>query len=240
MGLCLGPGSIKLPASAECFLLIVAHHLVVDGFSWRIILEDLVTTYNQLRSGAPLKLPAKTTSFRDWATSSLAYSSSPAILAEAEQVWIKNSAVNAPSIPVIGNAKNSDNKVRDTATCIDTLDEFTTSALLGDAHTAYNTRINELLLAALVVAFNDVVQVDKLLLSMEGHGREELVDLLDVSRTVGWFTAVYPVLLELDDADGMRSVIRQVKEQLRAIPANGNRVWPGSLWQWRRAYKACT
>ncbi|MCP4658225.1 MAG: AMP-binding protein, partial [bacterium] len=94
-----------------------------------------------------------------------------------------------------------------------------TRALLKEVHHAYRTRINDVLLAALVQAFGEWTGRPTLLVEMEGHGREELDEELDLSRTVGWFTSIFPVLLErVDDPGGL---LKGVKERLRAIPGGG-------------------
>jgi len=204
----------------ESMLFLVAHHLVVDGVSWRILLEDLSTAYSQLNSGKKIDLPKKTSSFKAWASAALSYSSSPE-LAKEVPFWISENRMEASPLTVDMDGGKADNTIKNSQTYSNQLDEEVTKALISTAHTAYNTNVNDLLLSALLIAFNKYTSRRNLLIAMEGHGREEVFGNVDVSRTVGWFTSIYPVLLELNDANGTSSIITSVKEQLRSIPNNG-------------------
>jgi non-ribosomal peptide synthase protein (TIGR01720 family) len=101
------------------------------------------------------------------------------------------------------------------------LDEEETQALLQEVPTAYGTEINDVLLAALVEAVAEWTGRQQLSVALEGHGREDLFDGVDLSRTVGWFTTIYPVFLDLEEAEGPGEVLKAVKEQLRAVPRRG-------------------
>jgi non-ribosomal peptide synthase protein (TIGR01720 family) len=96
-----------------------------------------------------------------------------------------------------------------------------TRALLQEVPQAYHTHINDALLTALVQAFAHWTESPALLVDMEGHGREEIVEGVDLSRTVGWFTTVFPVLLQLEQSSHPEEALKSVKEQLRAIPKRG-------------------
>src|SRR5690606_12871597 len=96
-----------------------------------------------------------------------------------------------------------------------------TAALLTEVHHAYNTEVSDLLLGALLIAVNEMFGGDSLLLDLEGHGREDLDASVDLSRTVGWFTTIFPVLLRMPGDAGSASIIRSVKEEWRAIPNHG-------------------
>lgn len=108
-----------------------------------------------------------------------------------------------------------------------TLDEADTTALLRAAPTAYRTRINDVLLAALALALARWTGRDRVCVDLEGHGREDLLEGVDLSRTVGWFTTVYPVGLQVSDRDDLgpsrdwRALVKSVRRQLRAVPGNG-------------------
>jgi non-ribosomal peptide synthase protein (TIGR01720 family) len=107
-----------------------------------------------------------------------------------------------------------------------TLDAKLTRQLMKESAHAYHTQINDLLLTALIIALNSWQGVNKCLINLEGHGREELFDGIDISETVGWFTSLYPVLLNkeglnTDTADGLGAAIKRIKETGRAIPHNG-------------------
>ncbi len=200
-------------------LLIVIHHLVVDGVSWRILLGDLQRIYQQLSRDEPAELPAKTTSFQRWAEhlSELARSDS---LNPELRYWLAEPRRRVAVLPrdVAGVGAGTALLAR---TVTVAFDEEETRALLVDVYRAYRTRINDVLLTAVAVAFRRWTDRDELLIDLEGHGREELFDGVDVSRTVGWFTAMFPVLLVLPPQASEGEELKAVKEQLRQIPRRG-------------------
>ncbi|MGK3966667.1 amino acid adenylation domain-containing protein [Sorangium sp. So ce118] len=196
-------------------LLLVIHHLVVDGVSWRILLEDLQTSYAQARAGEPIRLPSKTTSFKAWAERLTAY-------AQSEAVQSENSFWLAPSSParLPRDVEEGDNTVASARTVEVALGVEETRALLQDAPAVYRTQINDVLLTALLEAFGEWTGARALRLDLEGHGREDIGGGLDLSRTIGWFTALFPVELRAP-AGGPGEVLKAVKEQLRSIPGRG-------------------
>ncbi|WP_433273364.1 non-ribosomal peptide synthase/polyketide synthase [Actinosynnema sp. CS-041913] len=181
-------------------LLLVAHHLVVDGVSWRILLDDLETAYRGEDLGA------KTTSFQEWARRLESHVADGGFDAEVEY-W------SAP-LPVQEKA-SAPSEVLTVE-----LSEDDTEALLRGAPVAYRTRINDVLLAALAWSLSRWTGSATVAVDLEGHGREDLFDGVDLSRTVGWFTTVFPVRLEVPDGD-WRSRVKAVRRQLRDVPGNG-------------------
>lgn len=101
------------------------------------------------------------------------------------------------------------------------LSQMETEQLLKDAHKAYNTQINDLLLTALLIASRQLTGENRLKILMEGHGRDDILQDVDITRTVGWFTAMYPVFIDLEDETDLSVMIKIVKETLRKIPNNG-------------------
>jgi len=196
-------------------LLIVAHHLAVDGVSWRILLEDLPAAYRQIRANQPLRLPPKTTSFKKWTSLLAAYADSEAAHAELAH-W--NACLDREYETLVED--DSANLQASARTARFTLSAELTEGLLRQAPTAYRTEINDLLLTALALAFQRWRGRPGLLLAMEGHGREELFEQTDLSRTVGWLTSLFPVYLMLESAD-IGAAVKTVKERLRAIPNRG-------------------
>ena len=197
-------------------LLMAIHHLAVDGVSWRILLEDLESAYEQLAQGQSAKLPAKTTSFRRWAERLEQYSQSEEIKQEAEY-WLKQQCDEPQRAAVAADAENS----RATASNVTVwLSEDETQALLQEVPSAYQTQINEVLLTALAQAFKQWSGSDALMIELEGHGREDIFEDIDLTRTVGWFTTTYPLVLRVE-SDQAGEAIKQVKEQVRAIPKRG-------------------
>ncbi|MEH1882693.1 amino acid adenylation domain-containing protein [Nostoc sp.] len=201
-------------------LLFIIHHLVVDGISWRILLEDLATAYQQISRGEAIKLPPKTTSFQYWSDRLREYAKSKAISDELNY-WLSESSLKVTALPVDYPANKENNTIASTATVSLSLNEQQTRALLQDVPSAYNTQINDVLLTALVQSFAQWTGERSLLVDLEGHGREDLFEDVDLSRTVGWFTTLFPVSLQLEETDHPGEVLKLVKEQLRRIPNRG-------------------
>jgi amino acid adenylation domain-containing protein/non-ribosomal peptide synthase protein (TIGR01720 family) len=204
---------IDLGADGQRLLLII-HHLVVDGVSWRILLEDLAAAYGRCAAAEAVELPPKTTSFKRWAQLLAAQAGS----AEELAFWQAVPWSLAPKLPRDHDGDNSAGSVRMLRTRLDAAE---TRALLQEVPAAYRTRINDVLLTALAKTFAGWTGEQQLLIDLEGHGRDALTGALDVSRTVGWFTSLFPVLLDLGPAADLGTALRAVKEQLRAIPRNG-------------------
>ncbi|MEH2147960.1 amino acid adenylation domain-containing protein [Nostoc sp.] len=201
-------------------LLIVIHHLAVDGISWRILLEDLSEAYKQLEVGKSIQLPAKTTSFKDWAIRLQDYARSPELHSQLDY-WLDLIRFPIAPLPLDYAAVAQDNTVASSQIVSVYLSVEQTRALLQDVPGAYNTQINDVLLTALVQTFTRWTGSHSLLIDLEGHGREDLFEDVDLSRTVGWFTSIFPVLLKLEDRNDPGEVIKSVKEQLRRIPNRG-------------------
>jgi amino acid adenylation domain-containing protein/non-ribosomal peptide synthase protein (TIGR01720 family) len=199
-------------------LLWVIHHLVVDGVSWRILLEDLETAWRALAAGRPVELLPKTTSFRRWAEHLAARAHDPALCAEGP-FWLERLALGASPLPV--DFATGPDDVASSRTAMVALSAEETRLLLREAPRAYRAQINDVLLTALVEAIASQTGERRLVLALEGHGREEGASGLDLSRTVGWFTALYPVLLDLREIAPGGESLRSVKEQLRAVPGRG-------------------
>ncbi|MFE9428493.1 non-ribosomal peptide synthase/polyketide synthase [Kitasatospora sp. NPDC006697] len=207
---------------------LAVHHLVVDGVSWRLLLEDLDRAYRARRDGAPVELPAKTTPMRQWAARLAEYAEQGGFEAELPY-WTAVAERSAGVRPQAGGS------YAETRTLTTRLDARASAALLRTLPETYRTRINDVLLSALGRAFDEWSGDPRVLVEVEGHGREELFADLDTSRTVGWFTTRHPVLLEVAPGAGWDGVLKQVKEQLRAVPRHGlghdvlRHLLPGSL-----------
>ncbi|OON70557.1 non-ribosomal peptide synthetase [Hymenobacter sp. CRA2] len=212
----LRAGLFHTPQGDE--LLLVAHHLVVDGVSWRILLEDMATLYQQHQAQAPLQLPQKTDSFLYWQQQQVAYAQSTQLQQE-EAYWTELAATPLAALPLDKPAGR--NTVQDAAAEAFVLEEATTTRLLTKCHAAYRTEINDVLLTALGLAMQETFGLSRVGVNLEGHGREPLGSDADVTRTVGWFTTVYPAVLDLQHRhDRVRQLIA-VKEHLHRIPNKG-------------------
>ncbi|HKV12821.1 MAG TPA: condensation domain-containing protein, partial [Thermoanaerobaculia bacterium] len=194
-------------------LLLVIHHLAVDGVSWRILLEDLETACESLESGRGLALAPATTSFAAWAQHLDEHARTMPL--EPELTWWRGECAG---LPAEGREARAPEAVALRDVSFD-LSARETQALLYEIHAAYRTQIHEVLLTALAGALLDCGLAP--VLGLEGHGREDLVEGADLSRTVGWFTTLFPVRLELRPSWGPDESIKAVKEHLRAIPRRG-------------------
>ncbi|GBD54387.1 non-ribosomal peptide synthetase [Microcystis aeruginosa NIES-298] len=201
-------------------MLIVIHHLAVDGISWRIILEDFVTIYQQLENQKPLQLPPKTSSFKTWAEELQNYAKTPEFYAQFKY-WLNREFPSICPLPLDRQGEAQSNIVAHAKTVSFTLTEEQTRLLLQEVPQAYNTQINDILLTALVQAFGHWTGNYGLLLDMEGHGRENVIESVNLSRTVGWFTSIFPVFLTLENLDHPGECLKSIKEQLRQIPNRG-------------------
>jgi amino acid adenylation domain-containing protein/non-ribosomal peptide synthase protein (TIGR01720 family) len=194
-------------------LLLAIHHLVVDGVSWRILLEDLQAAYGQALAGEAIALPEASSSFGAWGRTLQAHAASPELLAELPY-W--QGVLEGPAdFPVARPA--GENTVAHRAEHRQRFDAALTERLVT-AGRAWRAGVEDLLLTALARALCRQTGQGSALVALEGHGREELGGL-DLSRTVGWFTSLYPVRLtpEVD----LEASLKGVKEQLRAVPQRG-------------------
>ncbi len=202
-------------------LLIVIHHLVVDGVSWRVLLEDLLTLAQQWQNRTPLRLGAKTTSYQQWGEFIATYSQSAQLQAE-KAFWLAQ--LQQPIAPFYQpemgeQGTRYDGKRYRVITF--TIDSRKTTQLLGQCNASYRTQINELLLTALLFGYHQYSDLKAMRLDLEGHGREPMANNLDLSRTVGWFTSIYPLVLQFEAGAGIADVLCEVKNRYRTIANNG-------------------
>ncbi|WP_018905482.1 non-ribosomal peptide synthetase [Variovorax paradoxus] len=204
--------AIELP-DGDSRLLLVVHHLVVDGVSWRILLEDLQAAYWQSLAGQPVALPATGSSCKDWAVALQGYAK-----AHGDELAHWQSLADVPAALPCPRPHGS-NTAADQESVELRLDQATTEAFLKDAPAAYRTQANDLLLTALGRALCAWSGHGRVLVDLEGHGREDLFAHIDLSRTVGWFTTLFPVALDPLGAHG--EALKRVKESLRRVPRKG-------------------
>jgi amino acid adenylation domain-containing protein/non-ribosomal peptide synthase protein (TIGR01720 family) len=197
-------------------LLVVAHHLVVDAIAWRILLEDLRSACEQAPDGE-IRLPAATTPFQVWARALVKHAGSEEARQEVE-FWTAQPWRDAA--PVRIDAASGDNTVSSVARLAATLDEDETTALLTHAPERLSAQPNELLLASLCRAVGAWTG-GSVLLDVEGHGREPVIEGIDLSRSVGWFTAIFPLLLESPRGASGMEVLDGVRRRFRAVPQGG-------------------
>ncbi|MET9324826.1 condensation domain-containing protein, partial [Streptomyces sp. NPDC003038] len=214
---------LLLPDDEAPRLFLAVHHLVMDGVSWRILLEDLATAYGQLAAGRAVDLGAKSSSYQQWSRRLTEHVRSGGLDHETAY-WRKASGagdipcdIPAPSDSGAGGAGSG--TYGDLAVESVQLDRAETEALLHRVPAAFRTQINDVLLAALGRVLGDWAG-GPVTIALEGHGREELFDDVDLSRTVGWFTTIYPVTLDVPAGD-WGPALKAVKRGLRKVPGRG-------------------
>ncbi len=201
-------------ASRAGRLLIVVHHLAVDGVSWRILLEDLQTAYVDAAAGRPIALPSPATSLAAWSRWLGARARSGALDAQRDWWLSRPPATDLPADwPDGANVEEFAERVSIELTVQET------ESLLREVPQAYHTQIDEVLLTALARVLRDWTGSQRVSVELEGHGRQSTE--LDLSRTVGWLTSMYPVDLEVPGSAGPGEALCAVKEQLRAVPDRG-------------------
>lgn len=186
----------------------VAHHLIIDAVSWRILITDL----NKAYSSQPLNV--KTDSFQKWTQALQSYP-----IAE-DKIYYKQQLQNIPQLSV-DYQYNQIVTNKETSELIQVLPLNLTEQFLYKAHNGYRTQPTDLLLLALTQALGDVFNKYQVCIDIEGHGRDTLGLDLDVTNTVGWFTSIYPVILRLNDPENLDGCIKYIKEHLYNIPHKG-------------------
>ncbi|MFE3554062.1 amino acid adenylation domain-containing protein [Streptomyces sp. NPDC059193] len=207
-GVFLGPVGQEPPQ-----LFLAVHHLVMDGVSWRVVLEDLATAYGQLAVGAPADLGARTSSFRQWAGRLAGHVRSGGLDHEVDY-WTR--AVGPRAVPQDGEGANT---YGGSAVASVRLGREATEDLLKRVPGAFRTQINDVLLTVLGRVLGDWAGAP-VTVALEGHGREELFEDVDLSRTVGWFTTIHPVTLEVPAGD-WPPALKAVRRLLRSVPGRG-------------------
>jgi non-ribosomal peptide synthase protein (TIGR01720 family) len=207
-----------LGAKKTCRLQIAIHHLVMDAISCHILLEDLDTAYRQLSQGEAIQLPPKTTAVKQWAQQLTAYAQSDALRVEAAY-WLSLSWFQGSRLPVdYPGGVNTAASGRHLSIC---LSNEETRALLQEVPKAYNTQITDALLTALAQTLLRWTGARSHIVTLESHGREQIIEGVDLSRTVGWFTATFPTCLDLAETSGPGDALKAIKEQIRRIPNRG-------------------
>ncbi|MEU6685975.1 condensation domain-containing protein, partial [Streptomyces sp. NPDC046832] len=205
---------LRMPDAAPPRLFLAVHHLVMDGVSWRIVLEDLATAYEQLAAGRPADLGAKSSSYGTWSRRLAELVRSGGL--DHETAYWRKAVAASVDVPCDGAAASTYGEV---AVESSTLDRSVTEALLQRVPGAFRTRINDVLLTALGRVLRDWAGAP-VTIALEGHGREELFDDVDLSRTVGWFTTIYPVALDVVEGP-WETALKAVKKTLRRLPGRG-------------------
>lgn len=196
-------------------LLFTAHHLIIDGVSWRVILDDFITILKQLDEGSKIRLPLKTHSYKEWSEALQTYRRND--FSEEVGYW---KSILDKEISYNVDYNNEEDIVETSNILSKEIDEETFSSLIQKVDEIYNMDLNEALIIGLVLTLNKLTKKDEIIVELERHGREAINDYIDVSRTVGWFTIMYPAYFSIEHED-IEDNIKSLKEQFRNIPNNG-------------------
>ena len=199
-------------------LAIAAHSLVADRLSMEVLRRDLETSIRQLAAGSDIKLPAKTTSYQYWSKKLREYANS-ARLRDESGYWLDEARSDAPDLPVDRpGARNTCGS----AECIAcSLDAQETGNLLQDVPRAFHAQIHEILLSAIAQSISLWASVDTLMVDVQETGREDIAPDVNVTRTVGAFADMSPLLLRFDPSQPHGDVLKEIKEQARRVPGRG-------------------
>ena len=203
-------------SGGEGRLLIAIHHLAVDGVSWRILLPELQQALGQAERGETIALPSGGTPWSVWVTKLAAYAQGPVVAAELDWWRAALAPASGATLPVDGEGDRTMGASREITF---RLDAAATRRLLEQPSRAYRMRPDDVLLTALAQTLAAWSGHAGALIDLEGHGREDVIEDVDLSQTVGWFTTRYPVWI--DASAGAGSALVAVKEQLRAVPNKG-------------------
>ena len=198
---------INTPDGSD-YLYIVIHHMIVDGVSWRILLEDLENSYKLNSKNNEFK---RSSSSKSWAEFLL---NTDQFNVEIDY-WMNLTMAKDSQLP-LETLDQYEVKIEDR-----TLDAELTKKFLTNAHESFNTETNDLLLMALSLSFQKIHGQKSSLIYLEGHGREELSDTIDLSHTIGWFTSMFPVAIACDENEDLATQVKRFKESLRTTPHKG-------------------
>ncbi|EOH98218.1 amino acid adenylation domain-containing protein [Enterococcus haemoperoxidus ATCC BAA-382] len=207
--------AVVFQTKAKNYIALIVHHLMVDGISWRILVEDINTAYQQVLEKRTIELPMKTASFSRWCHSLEAFANSE-MLAKERPYWNKISKLANQAKTTLCTPQDESGTGFDEIL----LSKELTENLILHSNKSYNTEINDLLVTALFRTINKLTRADTISVRMEGHGREPIDKPIHIDRTIGWFTTIYPVVCA-GIGDTLQQDIKKVKENLRRIPNHG-------------------
>ena len=212
---------LRLNACEPDRLLWIIHHLAVDGVSWRILLNDLEQAVGQHRSTGQIHLPHPGTHLSTWLEHLHTQADCPELLDEVKW-WQSQSSHKPDELPLdIAGAKHANNVQSSANTIAVSLPAHVSATLVRDLPSRLNAHINDIFLAALVQVITQWTGQQRVGITLEGHGREDLFAELDITETVGWFTTTYPVLLHARSDNDLIEQIRSAKQTRQQVPHNG-------------------
>lgn len=211
--------AVYMKTNDSSYVLLVIHHLVVDGVSWRILLEDFASGYELATNGQQVVFPSKTTSYKVWSERLQQDVTQYLHWDKEETYWMKQ--LDRSFDQITTDYERNNGTMSESRAVSITLDCDRTEQLMTQVGEAYQTNVQDILLAALAAALQQWTSGDEFLVLMEGHGRHSILQESDLTRTVGWFTVMYPFVLSAVQADQHSLHIRTIKESIRQVPMNG-------------------
>ncbi len=200
-------------------LLIIIHHLVFDGVSWNILLEDIEIAIRQLQNGERIKLPSKTSSIKQWGERLIEHYKSD-VLNKEQMFWTNKKWEKSTPLPVDYPDGKKENTVGTEETTIISIDAKKTNKLLENCK-LHNIKIIEVLLANLAITLSKWTRSSAVLINLMTHGRAQLFDELDLTRTIGDFAFSYPILIENNNTKSLHDEIIVIRNIIASIPNSG-------------------
>jgi non-ribosomal peptide synthase protein (TIGR01720 family) len=201
-------------------LLIAVHHLIIDAESWRILLEDMQTCWTSFSDGKAPSLPNKTSSFKLWSEKLKTYAQSN-VLIDEQAYWHRQTTSRHSNIPQDMKCRTDDNIAKTTQLVTQSVDPQTTTLLLKTLPKQHKIEARDVLICALICSINQWSNTAKILIDVEGHGREDIFSNVDISRTIGWFTSVFPVLFEFESTHDLATNLQNTQKIIKQIPNKG-------------------
>ncbi len=201
------------------FLFMSVHFFAADVGSWQILLDDLDAAYRRLEAGLPIEIAQKSTSAKQWAER-LAERARPGGMPQQERdYWLAQAPLNPPQFPIdLDLGPNDWITARVERAELD-LEE--SAILLQQVPRFHGVQIDAILVTAILSAFEGWIGSRSLPILLLGHGREAMYDDMDLTRTIGWFNTIYPVLLDMGPSPNLIESARELNRQLRRVPHGG-------------------
>ncbi|WP_449546067.1 FkbM family methyltransferase [Kordia jejudonensis] len=194
------------------YLYLLSHHLLIDGLSWRILIEDLNTLLLQAKEAQTFQLPRKVSSLKEWSEEMYTHYVESSKFEKELTFWQSYQAQEFSKIPVL---TDENTQVKEVAFAEFSLNKTQTTNAIEEANTVFNTKVDDLLIAAITRAVREEFSItNEIPILLEHHGREPFNATVDVNRTIGWFTTLYPVIVGAPTDYDLKQHIKYVKEKV--------------------------
>lgn len=213
-------GAALIETDGRQKLLLTIHHLTIDAMSWPILLSDLTTAYDALSKKQSCQFPPKTTSFQQWAEFVSTYANTNAT-DTAAKTWLTPQRPKPSRLPVDNKVAIDKRDNRGERKVSGQLSIEDTRVLLERTVPALRVRVHEILIAVLGVRLSQWTGSPNVQIDVETHGRENLSDEHDLSRTVGWFTSMFPLAFSVGPSDPLQRTLTGVQTKMRDIANHG-------------------